>query len=155
MALKPENLTTEVDDWLDNHMVQHVVWCAILSNSLSIIQDDEHPDKKGQVSAWERLSAYCKATSNNIVSMKLQFRTVIKNLEIGKDGVFFCKSVIGGISGNNVFSYLTGTLDGDILKVVKWRTPDLERVKFIDDTMISYRNPKDCPDCIIRHNNEY
>ena len=59
------------------------------------------------------------------------------------------------MSQDNVFSYLTGALDGDILKVIKWRIPDLERIEFIDNSMISYRNHDDYTDCIIKHDNEY
>ncbi len=146
------NLSHDVDDWLDNHMVTNAVWCATLSNGDNIIEDDNRPGVI-PVSTWTRLQTYCNKNGLYITNMKIKFRSNERGLPIGKDGVFFCKSVLGGVSGKNVFSYLTGTVEGGILKVVKWRVPDLESVAFIDDSFISYRNPKQYEDCIIRNPN--
>lgn len=145
-------LSHNVDDWLDNHMVTNAVWCATLSNGENVIEDDGRPNLStvALASAWERLRLYCRLKNLHINAMKIKFRTNERHLEIGDDGVFFCKSVLGGISGKNVFSYLTGRVDGDILKVVKWRVPDLEQVAFINDAMVDYRDPANYEDCIIR-----
>lgn len=142
----------EVDDWLDNYMVTNAVWCAVLSNGENIIEDDDRPGVYPK-STWERLRSYCNTNGLYIKEMKLKFRTIEKHLSIGNEGVFFCKSVLGGFGAKNVFSYLTGTVNDGILEVAKWRVPDLERVQFLDDSMVSYRDPKENENCIIRNPN--
>ncbi len=143
------NLSSDVDYWLDNYMVTNAVWCAVLSNGQNVIEDDERPGVYPR-STWERLKTHCLVNSLYVVQMKIKFRTNERCLEIGNEGVFFCKSILAGISGKNVFSYLTGRLDGRILKVVKWRVPDLEPESFLDDSMVSYRDPSKYEDCLIR-----
>ena len=145
-------LSHDVDDWLDNHMVTNAVWCATLSNGENVIEDDGRPNLSpvAHNSSWERLRLYCKLKGLYITAMKIKFRSMERLLEIDGDGVFFCKSLLAGISEKNTFSYLTGTLREGILKVVKWRVPDLYPSEFLDGSMVSYRDPEKSEECLIR-----
>jgi hypothetical protein len=147
-----DNLSHDVDDWLDNHMVTNAVWCAVLSNGVNVIEDDERPGRD-PVSSWTRLGVYCQTNKLFIKEMKIKFRTNEIHLDVEGDAVFFCKSLLAGISSKNTFSYLTGTLREGILKVVKWRVPDLTASEFIDGSMVSYRDPEKSEECLIRKPN--
>ena len=142
-------LSHDVDGWLDDHMVVNAVWCAVLSNGENIIEDDGRPGVH-PASTWERLREYCMENNLFITSMKIKFRTNEKHLDVEGDGVFFCKSLLGGLSANNTYSYLTGTLRMGILQVVKWRVPDLSESEFLDGSKISYRDPEKHEECLIR-----
>lgn len=145
-------LSHDVDDWLDNHMVFNAVWCVTLSDGTNVIEDDGRPGVY-PVSSWERLKTYCQRNDLFIKSMKIKFRTNERHVNVGGDGVFFCKSILAGISAKNTFSYLTGTLREGILKVVKWRVPDLSPMEFLDGSMVSYRDPEKSQECLIRVKN--
>jgi len=141
-------LSHEVDDWLDNHMVTNAVWCVVLSNGVNIIEDDGRPGVY-PASSWERLRFYCNINELSIKEMKIKFRTNERHLDVDGEAVFFCKSLLAGISSKNTFSYLTGTLKEGILKIVKWRVPDLSQSEFIDGSMVSYRDPEKSEECLI------
>jgi hypothetical protein len=129
-------------------MVTNAVWCAVLSNGENVIEDDGRPGVY-PASAWGRMKDYCELNGLHVTEMKIRFRKSERHLDIEGDGVFFCKSVLAGISAKNSFSYLTGTLCEGILKVVKWSVPDLSPSEFLDGSMVSYRDPEKSQECLI------
>jgi len=144
------NICTEIDGWLANHMEMNTVWIVTLNDSTIVYQDDERP---GTVdSAWERLREYCEKNQLYITHMKLKFRSnevvVSENLS-GIQGFFFCKSVLGIMTGGkNLHFYLAGTLKDDILRIVKWSVPTLQPV------WMERRDPDKAGICLIRQSDD-
>ena len=72
-------LCTEECDFLEDK----TIWVAVLSNGLTIYQDDERSGKEPV--AWKRLKEYCQSESLNIVGMHLKFRSHVIPMERGEN----------------------------------------------------------------------
>jgi hypothetical protein len=125
------------DDWLRERFESHSRWIVELSNGERIIQDDGRPNVYPE-SAWLRLCNYCDLNGIYIENMYLQFRSHIEQVGRGKDGYYFCRSVLGSLADNsNIHMFNVGVTEGDGINVTKWRVPELipfgNEVRTIDE----------------------
>lgn len=145
------NLSTYVDEWLDDIYLHQARWEVLLASGVRVFQDDDRYLAK-PASAWERLGIHCKENDDYIVDMSIKFRSNTVHVGSNADGFFFCKSTLGSIGASWNF-YLCGMLRGDILKVRKWSVPSLVATPFLDnDSLEEIRDPKEAGICLIKRN---
>lgn len=144
-------ICTKIDGWLEDVYLSKARWEVVLSNGLTVYQDDDRPGLK-PASAWERLYDYCRENDVYVQSMIIRFRSHVEPIGSNADGFFFSKCVTAGFS-SSMDSFLTGTLVNGILTVSKWSIPALTKSLFIDDSKEQVRNPDECGIHLIRKNN--
>jgi hypothetical protein len=140
------NLCVHEDEFIRNKYEGETRWIVVLSNGLSVYQDDDRPDIHPP-SAWERLHNYCKETGNYPVNMRIQFRSHTESLPENAEGYYFVKSVLGEFGSNRTWHFfVTGVLENGIIKVNKWKVPELipteyeEREVKLDDVCLIRKN---------------
>lgn len=116
------------------------IWIAKIkkldgSEEIDVYQDDcvPHLLDHFQEKAWQRLGKFCAIHDYKIVSLKLKFRSHVEHIFDDEDveGAFFREAIFGAFgktdykSRMNIRYYLTGYLKDGILKVQKWRVPEL------------------------------
>jgi hypothetical protein len=115
-------------------------WIAILSNDITVYQDDGRPNCNPP-SSWIRLGDYIRKNKLSIMELKIKFRSNIQSpLPKNAAGYFFChKSItVHGINATKNF-FLIGVLDLETSTVALqlWKIPELvlcgRYVRMIDD----------------------
>lgn len=105
---KLENMTeicTNPDDELIlERLDRETRWVAVLSNSLTVYQDDNRYGESD--AAWIRLKNYCQTNKVTIEKLRIQFRTNIQEFT-SADGFYFTKGVAGELfnGGQNSYNY--------------------------------------------------
>ena len=59
------------------------IWVAVLSNGLTVYQDDNRSGKEKV--AWKRLGRYCSEKHIDVIGMYLKFRSHVKRRPDGDD----------------------------------------------------------------------
>ena len=124
---------------------------TLLKNSKEVlIASDDDREGDFHPSAWIRLKQYCKETGLYIKSMKIAFRS--HEVDVGEeaDGFYFCKGASAFMTSNITNElYIIGTLNDGVLRVEKWKVPELIK----EGTEL--RNASIAGDCLIsRHGKE-
>lgn len=101
-------------------------WVVKLSNGEVITQDDSRPGEQPP-QAWLRLAEYVQVNGLRITQMWLEFRDLAKaHLPANAAGYFFKHSIMASVNtGANFRFYLIGYLDGDKVRVQRWKVPEL------------------------------
>lgn len=143
------SICTEPDVYLGQCCDKSVIWSVVLSDGTTVFQDDYRPGVYPE-SAWIRLKQHCQDTGLFIKSMKVAFRS--HEIDIGEDadGFYFCKGASAFMTSNITNElYIVGTLNDGMLRVEKWKVPELIK----EGTEL--RNATIAGDCLIsRHDKE-
>jgi hypothetical protein len=109
-------------------------WLAVLNSGKTVIQDDYRPGLANH-SAWLRLKEYIEETGDNIVELKLQFRSNHESpLPKNADGYFFSHMLASVNGGENIGFFVIGWVEDGKLQVQKWHVPSLLREETMDET---------------------
>ena len=143
------SICTEPDVYLGQCCDKNAIWSVVLSDGTTVFQDDYRPEVYPE-SAWVRLKQYCKETGLYIKSMKVAFRSHEVDVGEEEDGVYFCKGASAFMTSNITNElYIVGTLNDGVLRVEKWKVPELIK----EGTEL--RNASIAGDCLIsRHGKE-
>lgn len=140
-------------DWsnIDQDMKeQYSFWIADLSNGETAIQDDCIIDTDD---SWIRLRQYCIDNNLFIEKLVVKFRShterAFKN-EDGIDGIFFCRSILGGLFTNkNYHGYIIGIVNNKNIERNKWQIPEVIMTEYepttiddVDERCILWKNTK-------------
>jgi hypothetical protein len=109
----------------DPYVRTRLRWVAELSDGTTAYEDDGRPGADPP-QAWLRLGEHCRRHGLRIVAMRLQHRTRIVELPPGKDGYYHAKLAFGVAGGESFSAYKAGYLEGGVLRVGTWKTPELE-----------------------------
>lgn len=114
------------DEWLEEKHLSQAHWRVRLSNGEVVLQDDERPGVQ-PASAWQRLAEYVSSQRLTIEALWLVFRSnVVRPLPEHAGGYFFRNSSFGSMVGGQTASFfLIGYLHDGILRVQKWKVPEL------------------------------
>ena len=136
-------LSKEYDSYINVYADNNPIWIATLSNGETIYQDDGRPNVEPK-SAWSRLKIYCEKNGLHIKNLKVKNRSHLEDVGSDYDGYFFCKGARGFLfDGLTLHTFVIGILEGEKLRVKRWRLPELIADSFEE------RDPYECPECII------
>lgn len=120
-------ISKELDDFILDK--DEPYWIVELNNGDKIYQDDNRPGFS--LSAWDRLYDYCKNNNLYIKNIWIKFRSNIVSMPSDKDGYWFKKGLLAGFRKDNgrrfkdVNFFIFGYIENNIMKVIKWRIPEL------------------------------
>ena len=106
------------------------IWVAILSNGLTVYQDDERSGKEPE--AWKRLNGYCQAESLNIVGMHLKFRSHVIPIERGDEieGYYFAYGAHKEFDAHiTKHCYVCGFCKNGLISYAWYKTPELIQMR--------------------------
>jgi hypothetical protein len=122
-------VTTQENEFIVNRREGHSRWLVELNDGTLCYQDDGREDCP-DISGWERLRNYCQAENKYIIGLYLQFRRETIALPTGKDGYYFCNSVLSWLNSNTTFHYfVAGYLENGKIYCKKYKIPELELVE--------------------------
>ena len=110
------------------------IWIAELSDGRLVYQDDGRPGLD-EPSAWKRLSLFLEKEVLKITNISLKFRSHKHTniLPSNQDGYFFSKSSAGLWGSRTTYHfYLLGHLCDGVIKVQKWKVPELLLIEQVD-----------------------
>lgn len=113
-------LCTKEDDFIR----EKLRWVVTLSDGRTVFQDDGRPGVKPS-SAWRRLRRVCQQESLGIEKMILQFRSHKVQIPEGYDGYYFVQAAGALVGHDTVGFYLVGCLSHNIIKVTKYKVPEI------------------------------
>ena len=110
----------------DGYNGDNTFWVARLDDGREVYQDDHRPGCT-ETSAWLRLVAYCNQTGHYVTGLRVQFRDHVETLPDNAEGYFFSLGAVGILASNlvNIAMYLTGYKDGDVVRITKWKVPEI------------------------------
>jgi hypothetical protein len=118
-----KGLCLEIDDFLEDKPI----WVAILSNGITVYQDDNRPGLN-EPCAWKRLSSYVECEGCKIIGMYLKFRSNVNHIENNEnhDGYYFAYGVVREIQESKSRLYFNcGTCDGEKVYYKWYLVPEL------------------------------
>lgn len=113
------------EDWYTrDYAERHARWIVKLNTEERVFQDDK---REGLLwSAWKRLKNHCDETGEYITELTIEFRKGNRfHLPGGKDGYFFCNSILGQLGGRTKGYFLIGYLDGEWVRIQKVQVPEM------------------------------
>jgi len=139
-------ISTSVDEFIRNKIEGEAYWVVTLNNGLVVYQDDYRPNIEPW-NSWLRLRDYCYAEGVYPVKMHIRFRSHVEHMPENAEGYYFVRSVLASF-GSDITQHLfvIGTIDGGLLQVNKWKTPEL----IVVDS--EYRKFKEHDLCLISKN---
>ena len=109
----------------DGFLGDQTGWWVELNDGQRAYMDDGRPGLQER-SAWLRLIEYCKQTGLYPINFVIQFRDHAESLPAHAEGYFFSLGALGGTQMTETFSlFVTGYKVGNIVKVRKWKVPEI------------------------------
>jgi len=127
------------------------IWVAVLSNGLTVYQDDERSGKEPV--AWKRLFKYCKEQPADIIGMHLKFRSNVIPIESGShvEGYYFAYGAHREFDENiTKHCYVCGFCKNGLISYCWYKTPELLEMR---SHSRQYRQD-DIDDCRLILNNQ-
>ena len=118
------SICTFYDEYLQDK--DKPVWIAVLSDETVVYGDDGRYGEEDR--AWFRLKAHLKAKNLKIEQLRVKFRSHVEVSHQRTENTrgWFLSYGAGAFVGQPTFNYiLTGVVEGDTMKVKKWRVPEV------------------------------
>jgi hypothetical protein len=126
LKAKSYGLCLEPDSFLD----EKTIWIAVLSNGLSVYQDDDRPGVT-EPCAWKRLGKYVSEDGLDVIGVYIKFRSHTEKANISCEnqdskGVYFSYGIIKSVDDTVDRKYYTlGFYAGDELKYDWFLVPEI------------------------------
>jgi hypothetical protein len=121
-------VTFSEDEYVRERFFTHTRWVATLSDGRRVFDDEGRPGVSPPQS-WLRLAAFLKENPGlRLTGLRLQFRSHHEApLPDGAEGYFFRKAAMASPGSPTAEFWLVGHLEGGVVKVSRWRVPELVR----------------------------
>ena len=109
---------------------EYIVNRPMESAFLKLIFCDEMIGVIFDVSDWLEAKRYCESNSAKIKVMEIRFRSNVENIDVAEgDSLFFKTGAVAqiGASINTFNSFLVGKYKDSMLKLKKYRLPEIEK----------------------------
>lgn len=117
-----QKLTFVENDATQDFREGNARWVVKLNNDSMVYCFDKHDEE----SDWTKLKRYCEANELYVVEMYLHFRSNHVSLPGNKDGYFFRRGILGGLTMDHVENYMyAGYLENGQIVVNKYRVPEM------------------------------
>lgn len=117
---------SNVSFFSDEFLCDKTVWIAILSDGLSVYQDDARPGRDPS-SAWVRLTSYLKQNPDlKITKLGVKFRSHTEWLPENMSGYYFSNGILRGMQSTESQEYkVLGYVEDDRIVCRWYSVPEL------------------------------
>lgn len=116
------NLCTVENEATQDYMEGNARWVVKLNDGVTVYSFD----RQNEEADWLKLKRYCEAENKYIKEMYIHFRSNYVSMEGGKDGYFFRRGALGGITMDYTENYMyIGYLQNNKIHVSKYRVPEM------------------------------